>query len=609
MRRILFLFSLIIVAGVSSLKAQDIEFKAIAPEAVVMGQQFRLTFSVNAEAKDLRVQELPDFDVLMGPTPSQSHSTSIINGKRSSETNYSFTYILMAKKEGTFNIPPATIKVKNANYTSNALVVRVLPQDKVDEAASQNAQRSGSGGISDKDFFMRMMVSRKSIYEQEAILVTFKLYFIPSTLTPQTFQSLKFPDFEGFLVQDIEQPQSGIQTKMENYNGRNYQTAVLKEALLFPQRNGTLTIEGGKYDIIAQVRNANQRGQGFFDDFFDMYRDVKVTLTTSPTTIEVKPLPSGKPAGFGNAVGNFTMTTDINSTNVKANEAVTVTVKINGTGNLRVIKNPEVAFPNDFEIFDPNVSTNTKNSTSGVNGSKTIEYMAIPRYGGEFEIPAITFSYFDPKTATYKTIKSEPYKLQVEKGEGEGNVPVVSNFSNRESVRVLGQDIRYLKVKGIDFVSNEEIFFGSFLYYMSYLIPTILFIIFFFIYRKQVKENANIALVRTKKANKTAVRRLKNAGKLLKENKKEEFYEEVSRALWGYLSDKLNMPQAKLTKDNVEAELLKYGVNEELIKEFLDILNTCEFARYAPSQASDAMDQLYALTADAIGKMENTIKK
>lgn len=602
MRRILFLFSLIVVAGLSGLKAQDVEFKAIAPEAVVVGQQFRLTFSVNAEAKDLRVQELPDFDVLMGPTPSQSHSTVITNGKRTSETNYSFTYILMAKKEGTFNIPPATIKVKNANYTSNALVVKVLPEDKASEAANQNAQ--GATGISDKDLFMRMIVSKRKIYEQESILVTFKLYFL-SSVTPQSF---KFPTFEGFLVQEIEQPQNGIPTKMENYNGRNYQTAVMKEVLLFPQRSGNLTIESGKYEVVAQVRNTNQRRQSFFDDFFDMYRDVKVTLTTAPATIEVKPLPSGKPAGYGNAVGNFTMTSSINATEVKANEAVTITVKINGTGNLRVIKNPEVVFPNDFDVFDPNVSLNAKNSTSGVNGSKTIEYMAIPRYGGEFEIPAITFSYFDTKTETYKTIQSEPYKLQVEKGEGEGNAPVVTNFTNRESVRVLGQDIRYLKVKGIDFVSTEEIFFGSFLYYMSYLIPTILFIIFFFIYRKQVKENANIALVRTKKANKMAVRRLKNAGKLLKENQKEAFYEEVSRALWGYLSDKLNMPQAMLTKDNVETELLKYGVNEELIKEFLDILNTCEFARYAPSQASDAMDQLYTLTADAIGKMENTIK-
>ena len=263
------------------------------------------------------------------------------------------------------------------------------------------------------------------------------------------------------------------------------------------------------------------------------------------------------------------------------------------------------------DVYDPKVEMDIKTTTAGVSGSKTIEYMAIPRYAGDFEIPAIAFSYFDIKSGSYKTIKSEPYKLHVEQGKGgSGSSPVVSNFSNKESVKYLGKDIRYLKTKGFSFIEGGDgIFFGSFMYYLCYIVPAILFIVFFFIYRKQVKENADIALVRTKKANKMAVRRLKNAGKLMKENKKEEFYDEVLRALWGYLSDKLSIPQSDLTKDNVETELAKYGVDESLTNEFMDILNTCEFARYAPSQASDAMDKLYELTVDAIGKMENTIKK
>ena len=333
-------------------------------------------------------------------------------------------------------------------------------------------------------------------------------------------------------------------------------------------------------------------------------------MTTPPVTIDVKPLPSGKPASFSGAVGNFTMTSSISSNNVKTDDAVTVKVKISGNGNIKLVKNPEVAFPNDFDVYDPKVEVDIKTTAAGTSGTKTIEYMAIPRYAGDFEIPAIAFSYFDTKTGSYKTITSEPYKLHVEQGKGGGtSSPVVSNFSNKESVKYLGKDIRYLKVNGIHFVPNNELFFGSFMYYMCYLIPAILFIVFFFIYRKQVKENSNLALVRTKKANKMAVRRLKNAGKLMKENKKEEFYDEVLRALWGYLSDKLSIPQANLTKDNVEMELAKYGVDDALIKEFMDILNTCEFARYAPAQASDAMDKLYEQTVDAIGKMENTIKK
>lgn len=607
-RRIVFLFILFIVTG-ANLWSQNVVFKAIAPEAVVVGEQFRLVYTVNAEAKDLRVQDLSDFDVLMGPSQSTAYSTQIINGQRTSETTNSFTYILVAKKEGTFNIPPANIKVKNSNYTSNALVIKALPPDKASKSNVQNNNTATPTTISDNDIFMRMQVSKRNVYEQEAILVTFKLYFVPMPSLP-ALGNVKFPEFEGFLVQDIEQPQDGIQVKVENYNGRNYQTAVIKQSLLFPQRSGKLTIEGGRYETALRVRMQQQQARSFFDSFMDSYRTVNKVLTTAPTTIDVKPLPSGKPAGFSGAVGNFTMTSSINTTNLKANDAITITVKINGTGNIRLVKNPEVVFPNDFEVYDPKVSLDTRNSTGGVTGTKTIEYMAIPRFGGEFDIPAIRFSYFDPKTETYKTITSEPYHLQVEKGEGgESAGPVVSNFNNRESVRFLGQDIRYLKVKGIHFISKENIFFGSFMYYLWYLIPALLFIIFFFIYRKQVKENSDIALVRTKKANKMAVKRLKNAGKLLKENKKEEFYDEVLRALWGYLSDKLSIPQSDLTKDNVAFELSKYGVEEGLIQEFMDILNTCEFARYAPSQGSDTMDKLYDRTVDAIGKMENTIKK
>ena len=601
MRKLAFLFVLFLTVGVMS-KAADVTFKAVAPNAVVMGQQFRLAYTVNAEAKasDLRVPELPDFDVLMGPSLATSSSTQIINGSVSSEVAYTFTYILMPKKEGTYNIGPASIKVKGANYTSNALAIKVLPPDKAAEA-------NGGGGQSASIFvdicFVSMEVSNRNVYEQEGFLVTFKLYAARMC----NITGAKFPEFEGFLAQEIEQPDP--QWSQDHYNGRNYYTVVMKQTVLYPQRSGKITIESGKFDALIRIPTQRQI-RSIFDEFRDAYENVQKTLVSSPATIDVKPLPSGKPASFSGGVGNFTMTSDINSTNVKTNDAVTIKLKISGNGNIKLIKNPEVVFPNDFDIFDPKVETDTKTTTAGVSGSKTIEYMAIPRYAGDFEIPAISFSYFDPKSGTYKTLKSEPYKLHVEQGkEGSGSSPAVSNFSNRESVKYLGKDIRYLKVKDFNFVTNNDIFFGSFMYYMCYIVPAILFIVFFFIYRKQVKENSNIALVRTKKANKIAVRRLKNAGKLMKENKKEEFYDEVLRALWGYLSDKLNIPQANLTKDNVETELAKYGVDDTLTNEFMDILNTCEFARYAPAQASDAMDKLYELTVDAIGKMENTIKK
>ncbi len=612
MRKLVFLFILSLSVG-AFLKAQNVTFKATAPNAVVVGEQFRLSYTVNAEGKDLRLQgELTDFDVLMGPSQSKSYSSSWVNGQNTSETTVTYTYILLATKEGTFNIPPASIKVKNSNYVSNALTIKVLPPDQkpsnqggAAQGGNQGSAASSSQNVSGNDVFVAIQASKRSVFEQESFLVSFKLY------TRLNIVSLnpKFPEFEGFLSQDIELKDQ--QWTMENYNGQNYNVLLLKQSVLYPQRSGKLTIDAGKYDVVIRTRNQSQRARSIFDDFFDTYADVNKTLTTSPVTIDVKPLPSGRPSNYANAVGDFNISANINSNNVKTNEAVTVTVKVSGTGNIRLIKNPEVIFPNDFDIYDPKVDNNFRTTTAGGSGTKTIEYMAIPRYAGDFEIPAIKFSYFDIKSGNYKTLSTESFKLHVEKGEGGegGSSPVVSNFTNKENVKYLGQDIRYLKVKGINFVPNNELFFGSFMYYMCYLVPALLFIVFFFIYRKQVKENANIALVRTKKANKMAVKRLKNAAKLLKENKKEEFYDEVLRALWGYLSDKLNIPQSNLTKDNVEAELAKYGVGEQLIREFMDILNTCEFARYAPSQASDGMDKLYEATVNAIGDMENTIKK
>ena len=611
MRKLVFLVVLFVTFG-TVVRATDVTFKASAPEAVVMGETFRLSYTVNAEGKDLRVPEMPDFEVLIGPSTSTSMSTQVINGKMTTETAVTFTYILQPKKEGTFNIAPATIKVKGANYTSNALVVKVLPPDKAEDVAAQNGKSGAtSTAVSKEDLFVKVDVSKKSVYEQEGFLVTYKLYANPRKANIVGINKLNLPEFEGFLTQEIELPQNR-QLVLENYNGKNYGTFVIRQAVLYPQRSGKITIPSGNVDVAMRVQVPSTRPRSVFDFFEDNggFVDVNKSISISPVTIDVKNLPSGKPASFSGAVGNFTMTSSINSTNVKTDDAVTIKVVISGNGNIKLVKNPEVVFPNDFDVYDPKVETNINTTTAGSAGTKTIEYMAIPRYAGDFEIPAIEFSYFDTKSGSYKTLSSESYKLHVEQGKGGGsNTPVVSSFSNKESVKYLGKDIRYLKVNNIHFTPNNELFFGSFMYYMCYLLPAILFVVFFIIYRKQVKENSDLALVRTKKANKMAVKRLKNAGKLMNENKKEEFYEEVLRALWGYLSDKLSIPQANLTKDNVEAELAKYGVDESLIHEFMEILNTCEFARYAPAQASDAMDKLYELTVDAIGKMENTIKK
>ena len=598
-------------------KAQDITFKGSAPPAVVVGQQFQLVYVLNSvDEREFRLPpELSEnFDLLMGPSKSTSRETNMLinnQGKSSNTTTYTttLTSILVAKKEGTFELGPATAKIKNSEYKSNAVSIKVLPQDKAAQTQQQGSgvQQGGNAAssniLSSENIFMQMIVSDRNVYEQEGLLVTFKIY---AAVDLTDISDAKFPEFEGFLAQEIDL--QGIKGLLENYKGRNYATYVIKQTVLYPQRSGKLEISGGKVRVSVRVPNQT-RGRSFFDDFFDSYQNVPVELTAPATSIEVKPLPTGKPASFSGAVGNYTMKSEINRTELKANEAITIKLTIRGNGNIKLIKNPEVIFPNDFELYDPKPQNNFTVTAAGASGSKTIEYMAIPRFAGDFEIPPISFSYFDTKAETYKTISSEAYKIHVERGEGSSDAPIISNFSNRESVQFLGKDIRYIKTNEVHFISNKEIFFGSFLYIMAYLMITVLFIVFFIIYRKQVRENSNIALVRTKKANKMAVKRLKQAEKLLKENKEEAFYEEVLRALWGYLSDKLNIPQSELTRENVATELTKYGVEEGLTTEFIEIINTCEFARYAPNKSTGAMDKLFTETIDAIGKMENTIKK
>jgi hypothetical protein len=583
---------------------------------VVANQQFQVKYILTTQGengKDIRMPEVNGLDVLFGPTLSgQSSSTQVLNGNVSTQLNLTYIYVLMAKQEGTYTIPPATIKVGNSEYKSNEVTIKVLPPDQANAAASANqnnrnqeAANQSTANIESGDLFVRMQVSKPSLYENEGFLVTFKLY---SLVDITGFDNIKFPEFEGFIAQEIEQPANN-QMHLEHYNGRNYNTFVLKQTILYPQRPGKITIGSGKFDANVRVRAPRQRSRSIFDDFFESYQNIKKTLTSSPVTIDVKALPADKPASFNGAVGDYKMTSSISSTTLKANDAVTIKLILSGSGNIKLVKNPEIVFPADFDIFDPKVEVNTRVSSAGVTGSKTIEYYAIPRYAGNFTIPKAQFSYFDLKTRTYKTLSTEEYHLQVEPGEGGGgNSPTVVNSSNKEDIRYLGQDIRHIKTGSFSF-HKKDFFFGSLTYWLAYIIPAVLFILFFLYFRKLVKQNANIALMRTRKANKVATKRLKTANRYLKEDQREAFYDEILKAVWGYLSDKLSIPVSSLTKDNVETELTKYGAKDELISQFREILDTAEFARFAPSQGHGAMDELYHSTVNAINKMENTIKK
>ena len=306
-------------------------------------------------------------------------------------------------------------------------------------------------------------------------------------------------------------------------------------------------------------------------------------------------------------MGEFNISSSINSKELKTNDAITIKLVISGTGSLKLISNPEIKFPDDFEVYDPKVDNQVRLTREGLTGNKVIEYLAIPRHAGTYKIPGVSFSYFDIRSKSYKTLKTEDYVVNVEKGAGNAD-QVIANFTNKEDLKVLGEDIRYIKQNEVTLQPKGSFFYGSMTYWLFYIIPALAFIIFFIIYRKQAAENANVAKMRTKKANKVATKRMKLAGKLLSENKKDAFYDEVLKALWGYISDKLNIPVSRLSKDNIEEKLRNHGVNEKLTTEFLNASNDCEFARFAPGDENQAMDKVYSSSIEVISKMENSIK-
>ena len=582
-----------------------VTFTASAPDAVAVGDQFRLSYTVNTQkVKNFRAPSIKGFDVLMGP--SRSYSMQSINGN-TTET-LTFTYILLAQKEGEYTIPGATITANGDQMLSNSVKIKVLPADKANSSQSGNAQstsRSSSSGtsISNNDLFITATASKTTAYEQEAILLTYKIYTVVDL---RGFDNVKLPDFKGFHSQEVELP-NDRRWGLEPYKGRNYHSTIYRQFVLFPQQSGKLTIDAARFDASIEKMDA-------IDDPFEAFFNggagsiqIKKTLMTPKLTIDVKPLPAGKPADFSGGVGEFNISSSINSTKVKTNDAITVKVVISGTGNLKLVGEPEVKFPEDFEVYDPKVDSKFRLTNAGLSRNKVIEYLAIPRNAGTYKIPAIKFSYFDIKSRSYKTLTTEEYTVQVEKGAGNAS-QTIANFTNKEDLKVLNEDIRFIKQNDVKLSPKGKYFFGSMGYWLFYIVPGLIFIACFLIYRKQIAANANVAKVRTKKANKVAVKRMKQAGKLLAANEKDAFYDEVLKALWGYISDKLSIPVSQLSKDNIEEELRKYGVAEDLIKEFLNALNSCEFARFAPGDANQAMDKVYSDSLEVISKMENSIK-
>lgn len=598
------LFPLLLLLSLQGIRANDVKLTASAPATVILGKPFQITYTANAKVSDFKAPAITNFDILAGPFKAESYSSQIVNGNMTSSVSIAYTFTLQAQKTGTFTIPSASVTVDKERVTSNGLSVKVLPADEQSSSTASSGSSGTNTTISASNLFIRPILSKSTVYEQEVVKLTYKLY---TTYDVVQCNARTIPDFKGFLSQEMERS-SNTQLDYENYNGKNYLTAVLYETLLYPQSSGEIKVDKASFDAIIRVQN-RQPVRSIFDEFFDSYSNVAHSIEVPAVKVNVKSLPTGKPSGFNGVVGNFSLSSSISAEQVKVNEAVTLKISISGNGNMKLIQNPTLDFPDAFEVYDPKVNNNFKVSGGVLSGAKSVEIMFIPRHAGTFEIPAYTLSYFDLKENRYITHATPTYIVQVLKSDGTVEEAVVTgSYARKEDVKQLGNDIRYIHTGAMKLLQQPVYSIDKPIAWMIYLAPATIALLLFLIFRKQAKENANLKLVKNKRANKIARMRLKVAMRMLKEDNADRFYEELMKGLWTYLSDKLSIPVAELTKEKVSVELNQRGVADDLISNCTEVLNECEFARYAPSAGQQQRDQLYKTTVRLIGELENEIK-
>ena len=585
--------------------------KANAPQQVAVGQQFRLTYTVNSQdVSNFHIGQIPSdaFEILMGPSTSTQSSFSMVNGRTTQSSSVTYTYILSALKNGTFTIPAATINVDGSQISSNALKIQVSGTAQSNGGRAQGGRpqqqeelRSAGSTISGSDLFIQVSASKKRVYEQEPVLLTYKVY----TLVALTQLEGKMPDLKGFHTQEIPLPQEKS-FKIEQFNGRNYKTVTWSQYVMFPQMSGKLQVPPITFNGIVLQQNRNVDP---FEAFFNGgsgYIEVKKQIQAPGVNIEVDPLPA-RPTGFSGGVGKFSMKTEIDKTELKTNDPLTIRVTITGTGNMKLMKAPEVKFTKDFDTYDVKVTDKTRLTTSGLEGSMIYEYLAVPRHLGKYHVPPVEFTYFDTKEKQYKTLTSEAYDLAVAKGDGD-ETTVQSYGGSQEDIQMLANDIRYIKLGNVNMQSEGSLFFASTLYWIALAVLVLVFILLFVVFRQRAIENADLVKTRGKKANKVAVKRLKKAAKLMKDNKPGEFYDETLRALWGYVGDKLNIPVEQLSRDNISDRLTERNVNAETVKQFIEAIDECEFERYAPGDPKGNMNKVYQMAMTAITQIAGTIK-
>lgn len=588
---------------IQSAFSQNVQVIAQAPKVVQVGEQFQLDFEVNAEPSNFIVPELRDFRVVYGPSTSQSSNIQIVNGKMTQSVAYTYSYVLLPTKAGKYLIGSAEVTVGGKKYKSNPVNIEVVGggQTQSQQGGGQSAtqqQVSADGNI-----FIRVIVDKKNVFQGEYLTASVKLY---SKLNISSINDVKFPAFNGFFKQDIEIPQvRGLER--ENVNGEIYGTAIIRKFILIPQKSGNLEIEPMLMDLNVQQR-VQSRGRSIFDDFFGpSVQDVPVKLKSKPVTISVKSLPGNAPASFTGAVGRFNFSAEVNKTEVKTNDAITLKLTLSGNGNIKLAEAPKVIFPPDFDTYDPKINLSVSDANGGVSGSKVFEYLLIPRNPGDFKIAPVEFTYFDVASNQYRTITSPEFNFRVERGADHQGPNVVSGLS-KEDVKFLGKDILYIKTANEKLVEKGKSLFSSLVFYLLFILSIVAFGLIIWFRRRIIKQNANIAYVKNRRADKFATRRLKQAKAHQVANEQEKFYDELLKANWGYLSDKLNIPLSELSRENAMETLKAKGVDDETLQRLIGLIDNCEFARFAPSSAGISMEDDYNKAIQIITNLQRKLK-
>ncbi|MCR5408349.1 MAG: BatD family protein [Bacteroidales bacterium] len=578
---------------------------------VELSERFNVVFVVEGEHSPSDFSWAPgdDFTLVWGPQKGTSTSIQITNGKTVRTSQVSYTYILQAKRTGSYTIAPATATVKGKTISSNAVTVKVVDngakggQSGGSQAQQQQQQSQQSTSTQESDIFMRLTLSRSSVVVGEPVTATLKIYHRANLVG---FENAKFPAFKGFWSQEVESP-SNVEFKREEVNGTVYNAALLRRWVIIPQKPGDVSIDPAEIVCLVNVQR-RRTGGSIFDDFFGSdYATVRQRVYTTSPVLHVAALPEGAPSSFGGGVGEFSVKARVSKDTLKTHDAASLIVTLTGKGNIALLEAPKVNFPPDFEVYD------VKSSTSGgaTSGTKTFEYPFIPRSHGDFTIAPVQFSYYDVKTRRYVTAKTDSLHLAVQRAPGSAAAVTDTGTTltvDRKGVRNLGEDIRFIKTKTA-LGQPKSFFIGTATYAVLVALMVLAALGFWLGFRKIAARRADVAGTRNRKATKQALKRLSQAKEFLQKDLYTAFYEELHRSLLGFVGDKLSMDMAEQSKENISGALVSKGVPEATAAKFVGLLEECEYARYSPDAGHDAMNAHYEKAVATITAIDSSMKK